>query len=304
MTGKVFISCGQGTTEEKDAANDVSSWLRSQGFYPYVAIEVQSILDINGGIIKELKSSDYYLFINFRREKIMGRDGEFFRGSVFTHQELAIAYALGFDKMIFISQTGTKREGMFAYIGSNTPEFDSYDEVLSTVQSALQKAQWDPNYSRNLLVLNPHWSSPNILYSDHTGQRLIKALYIEIHNKRGDLGAVNTVIRLSHITDSHGQRIQSPDRSHLKCAGFASHYSQTIWPKSQVSYDILDLDMNNQSQVFLSSAMDVTPRQPIITKTGRYILEYELFSQGFPSSKFSLELNLKGNHNNTSARFI
>ena len=301
MPSKVFISCGQ-TPKEKDVANDVASWLRSQGFNPYVAIEVQSILDINGGIIDELKSSDYYLFMNFRRERVLGHNGEFFRGSIYANQELSIAFTLGFDKMIFLNQTGTRREGMFAYIGSNTPEFDSYDEVLPVVKSAVQKARWDPDYSRNLVVANPHWSPPNVLYADHTGQRLIKALYIEIHNKRSDRGAIDTVIRLAHIIYPNRHRVLSPDRSHLKCSGSANLYSQIIWPQSQVSYDILALDMNNQSQVFLSSAMDVTPRRPMIAQTGNYVLEYEVFSQGFPPAGFSIELNLTGNHNSTSAR--
>lgn len=304
MPSKVFISCGQASNEEKDAANDVASWLLNQGFNPYLAIEVQSILDINEGIISELKSSDYYLFINFSREKVQGEKGEFFRGSFFTNQELAIAYALNFERLICINQNGTRREGLFSLIGSNTPEFDSYDKVLSTVQSAVQKAKWDPNYSRNLVITNPHWSSPNILHGDHTGQRQIKALYIEIHNKRNDRGAIDAVIRLSHINNPNGQRAHSPDRSHLKCAGFANQYSQTIWPQSQVSFEILALDMNNQSQAYLSSAMDILPRSPIIAHIGKYVLEYEVFSQGFPKVTFSIELNLTGNHTSTSATLL
>lgn len=304
MPSKVFISCGQATKEEKKAGKDVAKWLHRQGFIPYIAIEVQSILDINSGIINELKSSDYYLFINFRREKVLGQKCKFYRGSLFTNQELAVAYSLGFDKVIFINRKGVRREGMFAYIGSNTPEFNSYKELLPTIKTAVKKAQWNSNYSRNLVIENPHWSEPNILYGDHTGQHQIKALYIEIHNKRNDLGAVDTVVRLSNITDPNGQKKQSPDRSHLKCAGYSILYSQTIWPQSQANYDIVALDMNNQSQVFLSSAMDIIPRQPIITQSGKYKLEYEVFSQGFPRISFLVELNITGNHESTTAKLI
>lgn len=303
MAGKVFISCGQATQEERKAANDIATWLKTQGFTAYVAIEAQSILDINAGIIGELKSSDYYLFINFRHEKVSGCDNEFYRGSLFTNQELAIAYALEFDKMLLINQKGTRREGMFAYIGSNTPEFNSLDETLPVIKTAVQKAKWNPSYSRNLVVSNPHWSKSNIFYRDHTGERNIKALYIEVCNKRSDVGAIDTVTRLSFITDQYGKENPSPDRSHLKCAGFPG-YSQTIWPNSKVTFDLLALDINNQSQVFLSSAMDVRPRQPIITQKGRYVLKYEVFSQGFPPVQFLIELNLKENHNCTTAVLV
>lgn len=304
MPGKVFISCGQKSEEEKDIANNIASWFRDQGFDPYIAIEVQSILDLNGGVIGELKTSDYYLFINFRREKILSDDGNFYRGSVYTNQELAIAYTMGFDKIIFLNQVDARREGMFASIVSNTPEFASFDELLSNVKKAVNKAQWDPNYSRNLVMSNLHWSSSIIHFGDHTGQRDIKALYIRVENKREDAGAIDTVVRLAHIVKPNGKRIRSPDRSHLKSAGASNRFSQTIWPQSHVSYDILALDMNNQTQIFLCSELDVIPRQPIISQTGMHQLEYEVFSQGFPSLKFTVELNNTGNHNNTTATLL
>jgi hypothetical protein len=95
--------------------------LQQQGFRPYLAIDVRTILDINGGIIRELKNSDCYVFINFRREQIASERGPVeYRGSLFSHQELAIAYALGFDRMLIVSQDGVKSEGMLRYIGVNT----------------------------------------------------------------------------------------------------------------------------------------------------------------------------------------
>jgi len=50
MAGKVFISCGSLPNERK-LANKVRSWFKSKGFSPYVAIEAQSIEDVNSGII-------------------------------------------------------------------------------------------------------------------------------------------------------------------------------------------------------------------------------------------------------------
>ena len=83
MKSKVFVSCGQ-RPEEKAVASKVALLLESRGFAAYVAIDVQTILDINGGIIRELKNSDCFLFINFCRDKI----GDRHRGSLFSNQEL------------------------------------------------------------------------------------------------------------------------------------------------------------------------------------------------------------------------
>jgi|ERR1700719_3796241 hypothetical protein len=88
---KVFISCGQSTTEERKAARDVKAWFVTKEFLPYVAIEVNNIPDLNRLIIEELKSSDYFVFINFAREVFLS-DGKLIRrGSLYANQELAIA---------------------------------------------------------------------------------------------------------------------------------------------------------------------------------------------------------------------
>ena len=48
MTGKVFISCGQASAEEKEAAQQVSKLLKDEFHFntPYLAITVQGLRDI------------------------------------------------------------------------------------------------------------------------------------------------------------------------------------------------------------------------------------------------------------------
>jgi len=133
MPGKIFISCGQDNSTEVWIANKVSDWLKTKGFEPYIAIETQSIQDVNSGIIGNLKLADYYIFIDFRRETISRFPREF-RGSLFTNQELAIAYTLGFDEVIFIQQSGIKLEGISKYLLSNAIKFNKSDEILNIIQ--------------------------------------------------------------------------------------------------------------------------------------------------------------------------
>src|SRR5690349_3570714 len=109
MKSRVFVSCGQHTDEEKYTAHEICHRLRRLRFDPYLAIQAQTITDINRGIIGELKNSDYYLFVNFRRERLTpnGRKAASeFRGSLFSNQEFAIAYALNFEKFLIINQAG------------------------------------------------------------------------------------------------------------------------------------------------------------------------------------------------------
>jgi len=306
MAGKVFISCGQANASERQVAVQLSAWFVSQGFQPYVAIQTQSILEVNAGIIGELKNSDFYLFINFRREKIRHRllfpsSRDFYRGSVFTNQELAIAYAMRFDSMIFVNHRGVRRDGLFSYIGSNTPEFETYDEVLPIVQTAIRTANWQASYSRNLIYRNLRWSTP-ILYKDHTRTSGVKVLHIDIANGRPDQGASNSILRLKSITHNGVTNI-SPDTSHLKCSGFPG-YSNIIWPNDHVAFDLLSIDIDRQSEIYLHSALDVTPRDPIVTAIGDYDLAYQSFAENYPSIEFKILLHVTGNEATTTATLI
>jgi hypothetical protein len=300
MAAKVFISCGQASPPERQVAQSLATWLTSQGFSPYVAIQVQSILDLNAGIIGELKSSDYYLFINFRRDRLRLFPRREYRGSLFANQELSIAYALAFEHMLMLNQKAVRREGVFQFMVSNIPDFTQYGDVLGLVQDAVQTAHWHSDYTRHLSIAGHYFTAQPFPYRDHTGERHIRALHVRIRNARPDRGAVETIVRLFNITDPVGNALQSPDRSQLKATRHPG-YSQTIWPNSEGTYDLLALDMQNQSHVYLLSELDVHPRAAIITQPGTWLLDYEVFSQGFPRLAFRVQLNLTGTHSSTQA---
>jgi hypothetical protein len=170
MPGKVFISCGQASEAERVVARELATWFASEGFAPYVATQVQSIPDLNSGLIGELKRSDFYFFINFRREKIItGKARSLYRGSLYTNQELAVAYALGFEHMLFLNQKGAERGGMFGTIVSNAPEFDKLDEMLPAVKRMVAQARWKPAFSRQLILLPTHRHGTSV---DQEGGRL------------------------------------------------------------------------------------------------------------------------------------
>jgi hypothetical protein len=295
MPSKVFISCGQATQQERDAANEVANYFRSLGFYPYVATQVQSIPDLNQGIIEELKSSDYYLFINFRREQILqntGNSTSLFRGSLYTNQELAVAYAYGFEKMLFLNQRNTERGGMFGIIVSNSPEFDDYSDVIPAVQSAVTSADWLITYSRHLAASDLRWG-PLLRYRDHTGERVGKTLHINIANNRPDKAATHCAARLFNVTcPATGDSYESPDKSPLKVSG-QSGYFQAVWPSNHGAFDLLNVDNEKFPFVFLNSALDVSPRQPIIRDLGTFHLKYEVYSENFPKLSFVIKLKLE-----------
>lgn len=300
MHCKIFLSCGQ-RPEEKEVASAIARLLQERGFSPYVAIDVQTILDINGGIIRELKDSDCYLFVNFRRERI----GTDYRGSLFSNQEMAIAYALGFDRFLVINQEGVRSEGMLAYIGINTETFAESADCAAAVERALDRAQWTPDYSRRLQAGELRWQ-PNISYGSLSGS----FLYLDIRNGRPDIAAMETTARLTEF-GREGDNLQPcPIRSPLKATGRPG-FAQTIFPGSHEAFDILCVGSDSsrapyglsasgnnmttlpsQVGVYLNSALDVTPKPALPIVDGNWRLRYEVYAIGFPLLSVLVRLRL------------
>ena len=305
MPGKVFISCGQNNAEERSIAAELRQWFKERGFFPYVAIQAQSIQDINSAIISELKSSDYYIFIDFPRELFQDDPEGTHRGSLFTHQEMAIAYILGFERVLFLRHKDVRLEGLLKYTASNAIEFSASREVLEKVRESIEERGWMPSYTRHLLATNLTWSKDGLGYRSHsTGEVFIgKFLYIDIENRRPDFAAFNTVARLGSIIDAKGNSIPVVDRSHLKVTGQPGYF-QTIFPESHGAFDLLCVKSLERGVICLNSSLDLTPKPLIISEPGSYILQYEVLSELFPILKFSIRLNVTGESGTTQALLL
>jgi hypothetical protein len=298
MPAKVFVSCGQATDQERTMATEVAEWFKTEGYTAYVATEVQTISELNSQIVYELKSSDYYLFINLARETISSPDplpASFRRGSVYTNQELAVAYAYGFDKPILLNQKDVRKEGILSYITINTKEFDSINDVPKAVKEAVKKSGWENTFSRHLEVYDDDVQLDGpVPYRDHTigwsGQPFSIA-HLNVRNNRPDIAAINCAARLIEIQQSGSPARPSPDQGRLK-AMLRHGYEQSIWPRSTGAFDLFGIHDTYYPMTYLLSELDVTPRQPIIQTLGTYALTYEIYSTGFPKLTVQVELNL------------
>jgi hypothetical protein len=292
---QIFLSCGQ-RPSERDTAEALRNELCSAGFDVYVAVRAQSTEDLNSGIIRQLKRSDYYIFVDFAREDV---GGGLARGSLFTNQELAIAHVLGFENVLFFQQSGVKLEGLLRYMGSNATKFDAPGELPALVVAAVAERQWSSHYSRHLSVTRLRCSEV-IPY----GQIVGRFLYIDVENRRTDVAAFETVARLLAFESNGSGLNPSPIRSPLKVTGSLLAYEQTIWPNDFGAFDLLALDAADPTRVYLNSALDVAPLPPLLTGAGRHILHYAVLARDFPILRFQIELVLSGAFESTSARLI
>jgi hypothetical protein len=277
MPAKVFISCGQATDKERKAGRNVETWFDSKGFEAFLAIEVSNMTDLNSRVVAELKSSDYFVFINFAR------------GSVYTNQELAMAISLDFtdEMMILVNERGAHREGIFGSMICNTDKFDTYDRIVPTIKKSVALKGWDKSFSRHLSADNYRIDQKPVIYHDQE-ERLLRIGHIDVRNSRPDVSAPDCAIRLIKIS-TQGIERPSPDRERLKVTMRLGAYQQSIWPNSYGTFDLFGIDAN--SNTYLLSEADV-PRSPILSTREIHLLTYEIFASGFPKVTKEIEVDL------------
>lgn len=308
MTAKIFVSCGQqdpkkeSDAPERETTEKIKSLLSRIGFENkniYLAFEVQSLNGVMG-LIDELRDSDYYIFIDFCRE-VKGENK--LPISIFTHQELAIAHLLEFDKILAFRQEGCPEEGFSSHIQLNPLPFDTHDDLIDKLEKKLGELKWDLNYSRNLVCAPIEDPTGPFYYTDHQGTHFEYIWKAKIENRRTDQAAVNTVCILTEIKKLKAQQIdhgtERPrtgedvplgDKTYLKWAGTIG-YTHTILPLETAEVDMFSVRIGDKG-IYLHSESDESPKKPILEKAGEYELTYKVFSDSFPLTEFKFVINL------------
>jgi hypothetical protein len=297
VPARLFISCGQ-REGERQIAQAVADWFIVHGFRPYIALEAQNVQDINSGIIRELRRSDYYVFIDFQRERLTGSDGH--RGSLFSHQELAIAYATAFEHAVFFREADVALEGFAAFMASNATVFGDRAALPALVAEAVERRGWSSDYSRNLVVGQLRLTDELLTYGSLRG----RFLYGDIHNRRLDVGATGVVARLASLSIAGGPVQVSPNRSHLKVTGQHMAFEQTIWPSSHGTFDLLCIDARHGSRIYLNNALDVLPTPWLLDSIGEHMLDFEVLGHGFERISFTVRLRTTSICAEASARLV
>lgn len=302
MKPMIFLSCGQSDSwpGERKTAEKIQEVLEKDDKYDvFVATTKKTIIDLNQEILSGLNNSDYYIFVNFKRE-IIYRKKWFpgichpheYRGSLYTNQELGMAFAAGFDKsnMLLFNQSGAERAGLLGTMISNLRDFKNQEDVIASVADAVEET-WKPDYSRKLYVCNAEIDPTKVTYEG----RDENIAHVTIQDRRQNIVALNAVAHLFSICDDSGKPLSLHDKFPLKCTGFGS-YSHVIWPSTPVKFDLFGIDLKT-NHVYMHTQDDVRDkksgsRRPIIDSNGTYFLEYEIYAEHFPIAKFIIRLTL------------
>ena len=300
LTGRrarIFLSCGQakGTDEERIAAK-IAARLEELGFEPYIAIQEQTLRGLKENIFGRLENSEYYIFIDFKRERLVGRTSDTeCRGSLFAHQELALASYLGIDVLAFQEEGIKKNDGIMRFIQANATPFADRSMLSGVVADSIRRRGWDPDW-RNELVLEREpgqFTDANRVERAQTGDRYSvgRFFHVDVRNRHRTKIATNCYAYVSRIVNLEA-RDGIPFRSvELKWAGYVLPNAH-ILPGHFRRFDAFWVDTERPVEVRFNLFADSTDYIPRLPGVGRFRFTYQVVSDNFPPASLSLILNL------------
>jgi hypothetical protein len=281
---RIFTSCGQRKGEETELANVIANMLVQRGFDPYIAVEEQVLRGFTQNILPRLEECEYYLFIDFRREVLIDNEGNRLgnRGSLFSHQELAIATFLDKPVIAFREQGVIGRDGVAGFLQINPSPFDDRQQLPNLVEAAITESGWNPT-TRNELILNRIENEfEDVIY----GPARIPARFyhIQVRNLNHNNTARNCTVYLQSVRNLQNDQEFFPEPVEMKWKGLRIQ-SSLIPPRYTREFDgIIFFPQSNETYIGMNSFLtDYTGylTEYRLSGPGRFLLEYVVFCDNF-----------------------
>jgi len=275
---KVFISCGQAIDDERRIAAEIAVGIRELGFEPYVATQEQTLEGLKSNIFHQLETSEYFLFIDFKREQFANSTDS--RGSLFTNQELGIASFLGLEVIAFQEQGVKPLDGMKGVLQLNAHEFNNRNGLVDSVLQEV-KNQWKPSWKNKLVLQIP--LRPYNVARDQFGNvnRFFHLDVANLHNRRS---ARQCQVYPTMLVQKGSDQDLLQRTTELKWAGYA-HPEATIRAGQSRPFDALVVLHTVPSTALLSSHTDASDFLTRLAGPAEFMIEYEVVSLDFPPSR-------------------
>jgi hypothetical protein len=290
-SARVFISCGQAKdTEETQVANAISQKLKELGFEPYIAINEQTLLGLRENIFERLRNSEYFIFVDFNRERISGNIRRpTYRGSLFSHQELAIASYIDIEVLAFQERGVKVDDGIMRFLQLNAQAFGDRNSLHDVIGSKVQQRGWDPQWRNEIRIERTSSQSSDALQVP--AGTMARYFHLEVHNRHRERTAANCYAYLEKVIDlSKGQEL--PIKSiEFKWAGY-THPSVHIPPRTMRQLDAFFVFLNAPTQLRFNTFADSTEFVPQVTGPGEYEMHYLVTADNFAPARASFKLSL------------
>jgi hypothetical protein len=310
IKSRVFISCGQhgsgdDPTSELGVATIVKRRLEELGFEVYIALEQHTLNGFTENILPALQESEYYLFIDFNREKIITEseneryDIEFkYRGSLFSHQELGIATFLKKEHTLVFQEKGVlEKDGIKGFVQANPITFDNRRILPNKIIDVITTEQWHTGWRNRILMEREEDEHEDTFYVP-TGSDA-RFFHIRVTNNHNLKTAHDCSVYLNSITDLNDRTVRRPPVVEFKWQGMKTK-SVKILPNQTRCFDAFFVEKHIPNIIHLGInpfLLDFSGfYQPYnITGPGEYELEFELDSREFQSLRITFSLHIGTN---------
>ena len=284
---KVFISIGQ-KPKEVQIAKDVSLQLEQLGYETYVAIRAQTLRSLKQNIFNELETSEYLLFIDLKLEQIS--DGHTFRGSLFCHQELAVASYLNMPVVALHEKGVEQLNGMSGALQLNSIPFSDREHVQSIVVAEVQKAGWDANWKNELSLTIGDHIEVSIPASPPVPSKMARWYGIPVTNRHRRKPAVNCYVYLERAKALTGEPIRYETAEGHWC-GY-THPNALIGPQASRRFDAFYVFHENPTKCIVPTHTGSSLFIPVIVGVGDFELTYAVYSENFPIARGTFDLHI------------
>jgi len=293
LRARVFVSCGQNrASAEPRIARDIADRLERMGFDPYIAIERQSLRSLRENVFAQLRDTEYFLFVDFPREEISGDAHRIdkYRGSLFSHQELAIASYLDIDLIAFRHNSVRNLDGILGHLQGNCIEFLEDTDLPALVEDQVSK-RWQSSW-RNSLGLELIRLPERAVVADQGGVPGVFHL-IRVTNHHRAVAARDCTAHLRSIVDLRSGVPIEFATAELKWAGVPQP-TVTIMPRGYRELDAIWYVAGSASSPRFSILTDSTRHVPRIGGSGSWRLTYEVVCSNVAGAELDLVLTLDG----------
>jgi hypothetical protein len=298
MKAKIFLSCGQSKgTDEPEIAEKIAARIRQLGFDCYIAVTDQSLIGLRESIFSQIETSEYFVFVDFKREKI-SLDGALpiFRGSLFSNQELGVASYLELPCLVFQEKGVKPLDGMLSCLQANAQPFTDRallpNVIADMITQKVAKDDWSPVW-KNALSLHIPRKQFGDAHNVTTGMKL-RHFHIEVRNNHRTKAAQNCYVILESIMHEVSRVQVAVQTVEFKWAG-TTLPSVFIAPNSSRRFDALKVSFQKPTEIHFNVFCDSTEFYPSVPGIGTYLLTYGVYSSEFPAVRRTFKLSHPGN---------
>jgi hypothetical protein len=291
LRAKVFISCGQRKgSDEVQVADKIKIRLTNKGYDPYVAVQETTLKGLKENIFYHLSTAEYFLFIDFKREQLVNSDSTH-RGSLFCHQELAIASYLDLPILGFQEIGLRKNDGILQALQANFTEFSDRHTLHDVITSQIDEQGWKPNWKNQLVMERDKGQYEDALINVNGQPKPARFFHISVKNLNPHKHAKNCYAFLESITNEDTGEVTSLRSVEFKWAGYGLP-NTTILPGKERPLDAFYVLHEAPNTLHFNLFTDSGHFVPRVQGTGNLKLTYAIISDNFNPIRTNFRLCL------------